>query len=179
MRMLLLIVGSAFISITSSCGGKSRDDAVAINTGGTAAFGNSDGGAAAYALGGTWSTGGTAGTATNTLPDWDANCVRTIPLTITEHNLATCAFDLPPVGEDIDLNYTNLVFVSDAGTQSEMAHATDVTGESCGTSARWYADNRLLPEKILLCPAACDAVKAGTASELQLVIGCHSVPLFN
>jgi hypothetical protein len=46
---------------------------------------------------------------------------------------------------------------------------------TCNSEAAWYYDESSAPKMIRMCPAGCDAIKAGATIRIQL--GCATVAL--
>jgi hypothetical protein len=41
------------------------------------------------------------------------------------------------------------------------------------TQGGWYYDDPAAPQRVMLCPATCDAVRGG--SSLRIVLGCSTI----
>jgi hypothetical protein len=87
-----------------------------------------------------------------------------------------CAFDVPQpsVGATVDIQRTNLAYVSGSGVSKGLLRTRDGTANTCGTSATaWYFDNPSTPTQIRLCPATCTALQQDSNVQLQVVYGCE------
>jgi hypothetical protein len=86
--------------------------------------------------------------------------------------MATCSYPVP-AGGSFDPNLVNLVLK--IGAAQQRVGRVDNAG-ACGAAGGWYYDSPSLPREILLCPAACDALKANPGSTVQIAYGCPSLP---
>ncbi len=73
----------------------------------------------------------------------------------------------PPNGATLNKDQVNvqLTLGGDAVVLAQVGGADD-----CGDDASWHYNND--ETRILLCPAACDAVQADAASQIDVVLGC-------
>lgn len=77
----------------------------------------------------------------------------------------------PPGGQSIDPAKVN-VNVTDNGKQTTLPQVADAM--SCAATAGWYYDS-VNPTRIILCPAACDAVTVDVNASLDILLGCETV----
>ncbi|MBW2453429.1 MAG: VWA domain-containing protein [Deltaproteobacteria bacterium] len=89
-----------------------------------------------------------------------------------------CEYQLPDTveGQNVDPEKVNVVYIPEgAGTPitigqvPSLGHCTEATGG-------WYYDDPLDPKQILFCPSTCDAIRADQDAEVQLIIGCETIP---
>ena len=83
-----------------------------------------------------------------------------------------CEIDVPQTapdtGEAIDFEAVRLRFTGAAsGTTTEFPRATGAN--ACGINQAWFYDGESPPQKLFLCPRACESLGAG---ELKLELGC-------
>jgi hypothetical protein len=83
-----------------------------------------------------------------------------------------CEFDVPepPPGQTLDLNTVDVLYT--AGGMGSPQEWTQVDSPSlCGPS-KFYIDESLDPDKIILCPQACAVVEADSEAKLEVKIEC-------
>lgn len=83
-----------------------------------------------------------------------------------------CEIDVPQTapdtGENIDFEAVRLRFTgASSGSVTEFPRTSNAG--NCGISPAWFYDDPAAPQKIFLCPGACDNLGAG---ELKLELGC-------
>jgi hypothetical protein len=85
-----------------------------------------------------------------------------------------CDFAIPP-GSGVDPNATNVQYTPAAAAPQTFVFVGDAN--SCGLAPTngWYFDDPNTPSKVILCPAACDIVKADDRGEVDVVFGCPRV----
>ena len=47
---------------------------------------------------------------------------------------------------------------------------------ACGDDQGWYYDDPSAPTKIVLCNATCDLINADPTAEIDIVLGCMTIP---
>jgi hypothetical protein len=84
-----------------------------------------------------------------------------------------CDFAMPASttsGQKIDPNLLNVSYTLSSGDAVDL---TKVAGASdCGSASSWYYDDEAAPTRIMLCPAACDAVTNDAAPQIEILAGC-------
>ncbi len=83
----------------------------------------------------------------------------------------SCEYDIPavPQGETFDRNKVNVA----TGTKT----LPQAKSGACGDNQAWSYDDDANPAKIVLCPSACDAVRAEADAKLDVQFGCQTVTL--
>jgi hypothetical protein len=88
-----------------------------------------------------------------------------------------CGFEIPPApaGQTLDYHEVNVVQTDDDGTRHALYNVADAT--ACDTtSGGWFYEPPDAPERITLCQASCQAVKAESLSgAIQFALGCGTV----
>lgn len=86
--------------------------------------------------------------------------------------VARCDFDIPapPDGRAIDFGKVNVEKVNTTGTET-LAYAAD-----CADGKGWHFDDPQKPSKVLLCSAACDAIKKETSGKVNVSFRCADRP---
>jgi hypothetical protein len=89
------------------------------------------------------------------------------------HTALPCEFTIPdPSTGRIDPGQVNVELTSDSGKVTfpkVTAAAACVAGET-----GWYYDNDAAPTQVIMCPSACETLKAGNA-KIDIVFGCKTV----
>jgi hypothetical protein len=85
-----------------------------------------------------------------------------------------CDFPMPEAtrsGEDIDPALVNVTYTAGDGTEARF---TKVLGgaANCHDSVSWYYDDEETPSRIMLCPAACEAVGSDPEARFEILVGC-------
>jgi hypothetical protein len=80
----------------------------------------------------------------------------------------SCTFNIPaaPTGQTLDYTKVN-VSVTTKGTPSTIGYSPD-----CSDLNGWKYDNATAPTQVELCGTECTAVKADSASSVNLILGC-------
>jgi hypothetical protein len=88
----------------------------------------------------------------------------------------SCEYDIPavPNGQTFD---RNLVNVSVTSTQAASRTLPQAKSDGCANNQAWAYDNDEDPKKIILCPAACDTLRAQADAALDVQFGCQTVVL--
>jgi hypothetical protein len=83
--------------------------------------------------------------------------------------ISACEYAVPPApnGKTLDPSLVNVLYTKGDKTQTSIAQ--DPTGKC---EQGWVYDDPQNPTKITLCGADCDAVKADTAAQIDLLFGC-------
>jgi hypothetical protein len=77
-----------------------------------------------------------------------------------------CAYELPDT--TFDPAFVNVGITPSSGGPSE----TILQDKNCVGGMGWRYDNPLMPTKIELCPATCDAVRNDFGAGIQILLGC-------
>ena len=89
------------------------------------------------------------------------------------HTALPCEFAIPrPRTGHIDPGQVNVEFSRDSGRQV-FAKASGVSACST-TDSNWYYDSETAPQKVIMCPTACETLK-GDAGRIEIVFGCATV----
>jgi hypothetical protein len=82
----------------------------------------------------------------------------------------------PPKNEFFDKNKVNVAFSqSGSGTDTITFRRAD-SANACGDSSEaWYYDNADKPTKVMICPKACDAIKATEKGKINVLFGCQTI----
>jgi hypothetical protein len=86
-----------------------------------------------------------------------------------------CEFDVPeaPPGQMLDLNTVDVLYTP--GGNGQVQTWTKVDSPSlCGPN-KFYIDESLDPDRIILCPQACSVVEADEAAKIEVKIECGFV----
>lgn len=88
----------------------------------------------------------------------------------------TCNYTIPVInGKTLDYNAVNVqTRVGPGGTPQIIGKVPDAG--SCGSAGGWYYDNNSAPTRITICPSSCTPLTNTEGSNLQILIGCMSVP---
>jgi hypothetical protein len=88
----------------------------------------------------------------------------------------SCEYEIPavPNGQTFD---RNLVNVSVTSTQAASRTLPQAKSDACADNQAWAYDNDQDPKKIILCPAACDTLRAQADAALDVQFGCETVVL--
>jgi hypothetical protein len=97
-------------------------------------------------------------------------------LTAIRGDTLSCDFPMPEATDDkmkIDPAKVNVTFTPGGGMAATLPQTKDEA--ACGTTKGWHYDDAAKPKKIVLCPAACDLVRADPAPKLDILIGCETL----
>jgi hypothetical protein len=96
---------------------------------------------------------------------------HTETVTKTETHPLDCTWVMPtPTGSDaLDKDRVNVTLSG----QQTLALGRVPTVDKCQDGA-WYYDNNDAPTQINACPTTCDAIKAGTYTDVKILLGCES-----
>lgn len=88
-----------------------------------------------------------------------------------------CDFAVPDSttsGMAIDPRLINVNYTPGGGTEVPLG----IVGsqDECGTQQAWYYDSPINPQRIILCPAACDTVSADSGAVIEILAGCAPRP---
>lgn len=86
----------------------------------------------------------------------------------------SCEYDIPPVppGQSFD---RNLVNVSVTSAQSAARTLPQAAAGACDDHDAWSYDRDDEPTKIILCPAACSALRSAPEATLDVQFGCETI----
>ncbi|MFW5739597.1 MAG: hypothetical protein ACOC1F_04460, partial [Myxococcota bacterium] len=83
-----------------------------------------------------------------------------------------CEFLVPEAdGGLIDPNQVRLTYIPGGGGAPQEFPPVDDASQCNGLG--WYYDNNAAPTKIILCPDACNVVKADPNGEVNVAFGCE------
>jgi hypothetical protein len=84
----------------------------------------------------------------------------------------SCEFVIPaaPKGETLEHDKVAVKYASGNQMQKEIPRV--LGAQACGAQGGWYYDDLVMPSKIVLCPASCDAVKADPDAKISVYFGC-------
>ena len=87
--------------------------------------------------------------------------------------IGECRYQLPPApeGRALDPRFVN-VQTNAAGTAEVLPQAAGAA--ACGAAQAWHYDDPAAPGQIVLCPEACQAVRAASAA-VEVVVGCETL----
>lgn len=86
-----------------------------------------------------------------------------------------CEFLIPaPKSGQLDTDRVNVAFTPGSGGSGETFGQVD-SKDKCGNDKGWYYDNPSKPQKIVLCPASCAAVKADPTGKVNVLLGCKTI----
>ena len=80
----------------------------------------------------------------------------------------------PDNGQTIDPKKVNVEFTPSSGPQATIGNVGNAV--ACGSAGGWYYDNPTTPTTITLCPATCSVVQADATGEIDIELGCDTVP---
>jgi hypothetical protein len=85
----------------------------------------------------------------------------------------SCDFPVPAAtnaAQQVDLNKLNVTFTRGNGSAATFRKVA--TGADCKDLGAWYYDAPAAPQRIMLCPTACEAVQKDSAARIEILIGC-------
>ncbi|MBK8256534.1 MAG: VWA domain-containing protein [Polyangiaceae bacterium] len=89
-------------------------------------------------------------------------------------SLLACEFDIPqPSQGELDYELVNVQITPEGGAPEIVPQVANVG--ACGSGAGWYYDNPASPQKIILCDATCELVKASNKAGIDIVFGCQTI----
>ncbi len=89
-----------------------------------------------------------------------------------------CEYKLPDTveGQNVDPEKVNVLYIPEgAGTPITIGQVPSA-GHCTESTGGWYYDDPLDPNQIIFCPSTCDAIRADQNAEVQLIIGCETIP---
>lgn len=89
-----------------------------------------------------------------------------------------CDFMLPhstTADEPVDPARVNLRLRTSDGEDTDFSKV--LSPASCDESLAWHYDNEAQPQRIQLCPSACELVAREPSAELSVLVGCDSIIL--
>lgn len=125
------------------------------------------------ALNGIASAGGTAQA---TLVDTGGNAQQAFldALDKARRQAIPCDFTIP-VGSEIDPTKMNVTYAPAGAPQQTFVFVGKAEDCAKATFNGWYFDDPLRPTKVILCGAACDAVKADDRGQVDVQFGCPRI----
>jgi hypothetical protein len=93
-------------------------------------------------------------------------------------NALSCDFPYP-MAEDggmADPTRINVDYTPGTPGSTPIRFGRVADAAACGTEPGWYYDNPMMPTTIHLCPASCMTVAADMSAQLDIQIGCVSMP---
>ncbi len=92
-------------------------------------------------------------------------------------NALSCDLAIPlPDKNTPDYSQVAVVFTPDNGSPQLFTRVSDATGCQGALGVGWHYDDNTTPTRIVLCDDACQAITAKTSGQLEIVLGCMSVP---
>lgn len=93
-----------------------------------------------------------------------------------ESNLP-CQFDVPvpPDGQDFDPAQVNVEFDDGQGGSLDIGYV-DAAADCANVEHGWYYDDPAAPTTIFVCPQTCDAIQGFVGAQVQVVLGCATIP---
>jgi hypothetical protein len=87
-----------------------------------------------------------------------------------------CEFKIPdpPDGGTFDKGKVNFQFTS-AGSSQGVGYVP-AAADCSRVAAGWYYEDPVAPTKILVCPQTCTAIQASSSTQIDIILGCASVP---
>jgi hypothetical protein len=88
-----------------------------------------------------------------------------------------CDWDIPapPSGETLDLESVNIRYVDGNGAAASLGKVP--VGADCPKFVNgWYYDDEQSPNFILACPQSCAQMRRSGVSEVEVLLGCKSMP---
>jgi hypothetical protein len=96
--------------------------------------------------------------------------VRTTPLD------CEWAIPAPPQNEKFDKDKVNVNFSASGSGTDTLAFGRVASEQACGDSSEgWYYDDANTPTKVMICPKACDAIKAAEQGSINVLFGCQTI----
>jgi len=89
-----------------------------------------------------------------------------------------CEYQLPDTveGQEVDPTKVNVLYIPQGTgepiTIGQVPTESDCTEQTGG----WYYDDPADPKQILFCPSTCDAIRMDEDAQVQLIIGCETIP---
>jgi hypothetical protein len=86
-----------------------------------------------------------------------------------------CNYNIPvPTTGTANFNAVNVQYAPGNGGAEKVYPNVGDAGH-CGSSNGWYYDDPSNPTQIILCPQSCNTVKADTAGEVDVLLGCGTI----
>lgn len=88
-----------------------------------------------------------------------------------------CNWDIPPApsGETLDLDSVNIRYLDKNGAEASLGKVPSAA--DCPKFVNgWYYDEVQAPKFILACPQSCAEMRRSGVSEVEVLLGCKSVP---
>lgn len=82
----------------------------------------------------------------------------------------------PPAGSVLDPDRVNVELTSGGGGPRQTIPAVASASECPSDADAWHYDDPAEPQAILLCPHTCERLATDTAAELELAVGCQTIP---
>ena len=97
----------------------------------------------------------------------------TAALEAIRHTALPCEYEIPtPMSGRLDPGEVNVELTTSSATVV-FPMVTDASACTAGES-NWYYDNPTAPQRVIMCPAACETLKAGNG-RIDLLFGCKTV----
>lgn len=86
----------------------------------------------------------------------------------------SCDYEIPAPPEDMlfDRDAVNVIYVDGQLIETTFPRVPDELG--CDAHLGWKYDDPLQPSRVVLCPAACEAVQADVAARVDVKFGCQT-----
>lgn len=92
-------------------------------------------------------------------------------------NALTCDLPIPlPDQSTPDFNQVAVVFKPEQGAPQLFTRVADAAGCQSALGTGWHFDDAASPTRIVLCDGVCQAITSSTSGQLEIVVGCRSVP---
>jgi hypothetical protein len=88
-----------------------------------------------------------------------------------------CEFQIPapPPGENFNRDLVNVQFTI-GGAPTIVYAVPDASACNPAQGGGWYFDNPADPKRLLLCPTTCNTVTTTVGIQVQVALGCQSIP---
>jgi len=86
-----------------------------------------------------------------------------------------CDFPLPEATtqQPVDPKLVNVTYSPGSGSTSDFTKV--LRPADCESSTSWYYDDEARPQRVLLCPAACELVSSDPKARFRILLGCASL----
>jgi Mg-chelatase subunit ChlD len=97
-------------------------------------------------------------------------------LNVIRGQTLSCDFPMPePLDPNVPIDPTkiNVTFTPPGGVAATFRQVVEES--ACGSSKAWYYDEPSDPERIILCPAACELARNERDATIDILVGCQTV----
>jgi hypothetical protein len=81
----------------------------------------------------------------------------------------------PPDGGKFDRDKVNFQFSTGGGAPQPIGYVSS-PADCSRVQAGWYYDDPAAPTKILVCPQTCTQIQASSTAQVDIILGCETVP---